>query len=134
LIGQAMLGIPAVKGVEIGHGFAAVSMRGSQHNDAFYVDESGRVRTRSNQAGGTLGGISNGETLVARIAIKPTSSVSREQETVDIHGNARTILVEGRHDPCVAPRAVAVVEAMLCLVLADLLLRNRMSRVAWEAF
>jgi chorismate synthase len=133
LIGQAMLSIPAVKGVEIGSGFGAVALRGSQHNDAFYADESGRVRTRTNQAGGTLGGISNGEPVIARVAIKPTSSVSREQETVDIHGNARTILVEGRHDPCVVPRAVAVVEAMLCLVLVDLYLLNRMSRVAWEA-
>jgi chorismate synthase len=133
LIGQAMLSIPAVKGVEIGSGFGAVSLRGSQHNDAFYVDDAGRVRTRTNQAGGTLGGISNGEDIVARVAIKPTSSVSREQETADIHGNRRTILVEGRHDPCVVPRAVAVVEAMLCLVLADLYLLNRMSRVAWEA-
>jgi len=132
LIGQAMLSIPATKGVEIGHGFSAVSMRGSQHNDAFYLDETGRVRTRSNHAGGTLGGISNGETIIARIAVKPTSSVSRDQETVDIHGNPRTILVEGRHDPCVVPRAVPVVEAMLCLVLVDLYLLNRLSRVAWD--
>ena len=133
LLGQAMLSIPAVKGVEIGTGFAAVALRGSQHNDAFYADDSGRVRTRTNQAGGMLGGISNGEPVVVRIAIKPTSSVSREQETVDIHGRSRTILVEGRHDPCVVPRAVPVAEAMLCLVLADLYLLNRMSRVAWEA-
>ncbi|HYI14714.1 MAG TPA: chorismate synthase [Thermomicrobiales bacterium] len=133
LIGQAMLSIPATKGVEIGHGFSAVSMRGSQHNDAFYIDESGRVRNRSNHAGGTLGGISSGETIVARVAVKPTSSVSRDQETVDIHGNSRTILVEGRHDPCVVPRAVPVVEAMMCLVLVDLYLLNRMSRVAWAA-
>jgi chorismate synthase len=133
LIGQAMLSIPAVKGVEIGSGFGAVALRGSQNNDHFYVDDEGRVRTRTNQAGGMLGGISNGETIIARVAIKPTSSVSREQETVDVHGNARTILVEGRHDPCVVPRAVAVIEAMLCLVLADLYLLNRMSRVAWEA-
>jgi chorismate synthase len=133
LIGQAMLSIPATKGVEIGHGFAAVSMRGSQHNDHFYADETGRVRTRTNHAGGTLGGLSSGETIVARVAVKPTSSVSRDQETVDIHGNSRTILVEGRHDPCVVPRAVPVVEAMMCLVLADLFLLNRMSRVAWDA-
>jgi chorismate synthase len=133
LLGQAMLSIPATKGVEIGHGFAAVSMRGSEHNDAFYVDANGRIRTRTNHAGGMLGGISNGETIIARVAIKPTSSVSREQETVDVHGRSRTILVEGRHDPCVVPRAVPVVEAMTCLVLADLYLLNRMSRVAWEA-
>jgi chorismate synthase len=133
MIAQAMLSIPATKGVEIGHGFAAASLRGSQHNDAFYVDELGRVRTRTNNAGGTLGGISNGEPIIARVAIKPTSSISRDQETVDLAGNTRTILVEGRHDPCVVPRAVPVVEAMLCLVLADLHLLNRMSRAYWEA-
>jgi chorismate synthase len=133
LIGQAMLSIPATKGVEIGTGFAAASMHGSEHNDAFYVDDSGTIRTRSSHAGGMLGGISSGEPIVARVAIKPTSSISRDQETVDIHGNARTILVEGRHDPCVVPRAVPVVEAMMCLVLADLYLMNRMSRAFWQA-
>ncbi|CAN5289094.1 chorismate synthase [soil metagenome] len=133
MIGQAMLSIPATKGVEIGEGFKSAPMRGSQHNDDLYVDESGRVRTRTNHAGGMVGGISNGETIVARVAIKPTSSVSRIQETVDIYGNPREILVEGRHDPCVVPRAVPVVEAMMLLVLADLYLINRMSRVAWEA-
>ena len=133
LIGQAMLSIPATKGVEIGEGFAAVSMRGSQHNDGMYIDETGRVRTRTNHAGGMVGGISNGETIIARVAIKPTSSVTQPQETVDIYGNPREILVEGRHDPCVVPRAVPVVEAMMLLVLADLYLLNRMSRVAWEA-
>jgi chorismate synthase len=133
MIGQAMLSIPATKGVEIGEGFKAVSMRGTEHNDHLYVDESGRVRTRTNNAGGMLGGISNGETIIARVAIKPTSSVSQPQETVDVYGNSREILVEGRHDPCVVPRAVPVVEAMLLLVLADLYLLNRMSRVAWEA-
>lgn len=133
MIGQAMLSIPATKGVEIGLGFSSVSMRGSQHNDAFYLDDSGRVRTRSNHAGGMLGGISNGEKIIARVAIKPTSSVSQDQETVDIYNQPQTILVEGRHDPCVVPRAVPVVEAMMCLVLTDLLLLNRMSRVCWDA-
>jgi chorismate synthase len=133
MIGQAMLSIPATKGVEIGEGFKVVPMRGSQHNDDLYVDESGRVRTRTNHAGGMVGGISNGETVIARVAIKPTSSVSQVQETVDIYGNPREILVEGRHDPCVVPRAVPVVEAMMLLVLADLYLMTRMSRVAWEA-
>lgn len=133
MIGQAMLSIPATKGVEIGEGFTAVPMRGSQHNDGFYMDEHGQVRSISNHAGGMLGGISNGETIIARVAIKPTSSVSQTQQTVDIFGNPREILVEGRHDPCVVPRAVPVVEAMLLLVLADLYLMNRMSRVSWEA-
>lgn len=133
MIGQAMLSIPATKGVEIGAGFKAVSMRGSQHNDHMYIGPGGRVRARTNNAGGMLGGISNGETIVVRVAIKPTSSISQHQETVDIYGNQRDILVEGRHDPCVVPRAVPVVESMLLLVLADLYLMNRMSRVAWEA-
>lgn len=132
LLGQAMLSIPATKGIEIGSGFAAVGMRGSQHNDAFVLDEQGRVRTRTNNHGGTLGGISSGEQIVVRVAIKPTSSISQDQDTVDEKGNARKILVEGRHDPCVVPRAVPVVEAMMILVLADLLLLNRMSRAAWE--
>lgn len=133
LLGQAMLSIPATKGVEIGSGFAAVGMRGSQHNDAFVVDDRGRIGTRTNNHGGTLGGISSGEQIVVRVAIKPTSSISQDQDTVDLHGQPRTILVEGRHDPCVVPRAVPVVEAMMCLVLADLLLLNRMSRAVWEA-
>jgi chorismate synthase len=128
LIAQAMLSIPATNGVEIGEGFAAARSRGSANNDWFYA-ENGRVRTRSNNAGGTLGGISSGEDIVVRVAIKPTSSVAREQETVDINFAPRTILVEGRHDPSVVPRAVPVVEAMLAIVLADLLLQNRSARI-----
>ena len=132
LIGGAMLSIPAVKGVELGDGFAVVASRGSANNDAFYVDN-GRVRTRTNTAGGTLGGLSSGEDIVVRIAIKPTSSVARPQETVDTDLHPRTILVEGRHDPSVVPRAVPVAEAMLAIVLADLLLRNRAARIDWPA-
>lgn len=128
LIAQAMLSIPATKGVEIGEGFAATRSRGSSNNDAFYV-ENGRVRTSTNHAGGTLGGISSGEDIVARVAIKPTSSVAREQQTVDVNLEPRTILVEGRHDPSVVPRAVPVVEAMMAIVLADLLLQNRAARI-----
>src|SRR3954452_4163001 len=128
LIAQAMLSIPATKGVEIGEGFAAARSRGSANNDWFYA-ENGRVRTRSNRAGGTLGGISSGEDIVVRVAIKPTSSVAREQETIDINFEPRTILVEGRHDPSVVPRAVPVAEAMLAIVLADLLLQNRAARI-----
>ncbi len=132
LIGWAMLSIHATKGVEIGRGFASARSRGSQNNDWFEVDDDGNVRTRSNHAGGMLGGISNGEPVIARVAIKPTSSVSQEQDTVDIHGNPQKILVEGRHDPCVVPRAVPVVEAMMILVITDLLLLNRMSRATWD--
>ncbi|HET8524657.1 MAG TPA: chorismate synthase [Thermomicrobiales bacterium] len=128
LIGQAMLSIPAVKGVELGEGFNVVRSRGSQANDAFYA-ENGRVRTRTNNAGGTLGGISSGEDIIVRIAVKPTSSVSRNQETVNTALESKTIFVEGRHDPSVCPRAVPVAEAMLANVLADLLLLNRAARI-----
>ena len=128
LIGQAMLSIPATKGVEIGDGFASARVRGSANND-WFVAENGRVRAASNRAGGTLGGISTGEELVVRVAVKPTSSVARPQETVDTLLQPRTITVEGRHDPSVVPRAVPVAEAMLAIVLADLLLLNRAARI-----
>ncbi|MDQ3043625.1 MAG: chorismate synthase [Chloroflexota bacterium] len=128
LIGQAMLSIPAIKGVELGEGFGVVRSFGSESNDAFYA-ENGRVRTRTNTAGGTLGGLSSGEDIIVKIAVKPTSSVSSPQETVDTALQPRTVLVEGRHDPSVVPRAVPVAEAMLAIVLADLLLRNRAARI-----
>ncbi len=130
LIGQAMLSIPAVKGVEIGRGFDVTQLRGSQANDSFGM-ENGEVHTRSNNAGGVLGGLSTGEPIVVRIAIKPTSSVARPQQTVDTNLQPREILVEGRHDPSVVPRAVSVAEAMLANVLADLYLRNRAARIDW---
>jgi chorismate synthase len=133
LIGYAMMSIHATKGVEIGRGFESVTSTGYENNDWLYADDSGRIRTRTNNAGGMLGGISNGEPVVARVGIKPTSSVAQEQETVDVDGNSRTIIVEGRHDPCVVPRAVPVVEAMMLLVLADAWLMGRLNRVAWEA-
>jgi chorismate synthase len=128
LIGQAMLSIPAVKAVELGQGFDVVRSRGSEANDSFYM-ENGRVRTKTNNAGGTLGGISSGEDIVVRIAVKPTSSVARPQETVTTSFEPQTILVEGRHDPSVCPRAVPVAEAMLAITLADLLLLNRAAKI-----
>ncbi len=128
LIGMAMLSIPATKGVEIGGGFALARERGSTANDPFTI-EHGRIRTKSNHAGGTLGGISTGEDVVVRVGLKPTSSIAQEQETVDTNLEPQSLLVEGRHDPCVVPRAVPVVEAMLALVLADLMLVNRAARV-----
>ncbi len=124
-LGKAMLSIPAAKGFEVGSGFAGVVMTGSSHNDPFYTDGSGRIRTRTNHSGGIQGGISNGEPILLRVAFKPTATILREQETVDIHGNATTIAARGRHDPCVLPRAVPIVEAMLRLVLVDHLLRQR---------
>jgi chorismate synthase len=131
LIGQAMLSIPATKGVEIGRGFAAARDRGSSSNDAFYK-EGDRIRLGDNNAGGTLGGISTGEDIIVRVAIKPTSSIEQEQDTIDTNLEPRKITVYGRHDPSVVPRAVSVVEAMLAITLADLLLQNRSARIDWS--
>ena len=128
LIGQAMLSIPAVKGVEIGEGFAMSRHRGSQSNDGFVMVD-GKIRANTNNAGGMLGGISTGEDIVVRLVVKPTSSIAREQQTVNASFEPRTIVVEGRHDPSVAPRAAPVAEAMLAIVLADLMLRNRSARI-----
>ena len=123
-LGKAMLSIPACKGFEVGSGFGGTRLRGSQHNDAFYSD-GGRVRTRTNRSGGIQGGISNGEDIVIRAAFKPTATILLPQETVDVEGKATTLQARGRHDPCVLPRAVVVVEAMMALVLADHWLRQR---------
>ncbi|HEV2127058.1 MAG TPA: chorismate synthase [Thermomicrobiales bacterium] len=130
LIGQAMLSIPATKGVEIGRGFEQARLTGRESNDPFGIRD-GRVRTESNNAGGTLAGISTGEEIVVRVAIKPTSSIEQDQSTVTTELQPTTVKVEGRHDPSVVPRAVPVVEAMLANVLADLYLRNRASRIDW---
>jgi chorismate synthase len=123
-LGKAMLSLPAAKGFEIGSGFAGTLLSGSQHNDPFY-DAGGHVRTRSNRSGGVQGGISNGEDIFIRVAFKPTATILREQQTVDEDGHDTTIKGRGRHDPCVLPRAVPIVEAMLALVLADHFLRQR---------
>lgn len=126
-LASAMLSLPATKGFEIGSGFSAARMRGSEHNDAFDADEQGQITPQTNLAGGTLGGISTGLPLTFRVAFKPTSSIVKRQKTVDIRGEKRDfVLPEGsRHDPCVAIRAVPIVEAMTALVLADALLLNR---------
>jgi chorismate synthase len=126
-LAKGMLSLPAAKGFEIGSGFAGTRLLGSQHNDAFYSDkaDSGKVRTRTNRSGGVQGGISNGEDIALRVAFKPTATILREQETVDVDGKDTTIKARGRHDPCVLPRAVPIVEAMAALVLADHFLRQR---------
>lgn len=124
-LAKAMLSIPAAKGFEIGSGFAGTLMSGSEHNDVFYRDDAGRIRTRTNYSGGVQGGISNGEAITLRVAFKPTATILRPQETVDVDGNAVTLAPKGRHDPCVLPRAVPIVEAMLNLVLADHWLLHR---------
>lgn len=126
----AMMSIPASKGFEIGSGFAAAGMKGSEHNDIF-TTHSGQIETKTNHAGGTLGGIATGMPIVARVAFKPTSSIKIEQETLNADGETVPfILPEGsRHDPCLAIRAVPVVEAMAALVLVDALLANRCVRL-----
>jgi len=128
LLAQACLSIPAVKGFEVGSGFSGIVMRGSEHNDAFVPGEGGGVRTRSNYSGGIQGGISNGEHIRLRLAFKPVSTVFVEQDTVSRDGEAVRHQNTGRHDPCVLPRAVAVVEAMVALVLADAYLLQRAVR------
>lgn len=130
LIGQAMLSIPATKGVEIGRGFEQARLTGRESNDPFEVRD-GKVRTSSNNAGGTLAGISTGEEIIVRVAIKPTSSIEQDQSTITSDFEPTTVKVVGRHDPSVVPRAVPVVEAMLANVLADLYLRNRAARIEW---
>lgn len=123
-LAKALLSLPACKGFEIGSGFRGVQMKGSEHNDPYY-SEAGRVRTRTNYSGGIQGGISNGEPILIRAAFKPTATILKEQETVDVDGNPATLKGKGRHDPCVLPRAVPMVEAMMALVLVDHCLRQR---------
>lgn len=127
-LGKAMLSINAVKGFEYGSGFAGVELQGSAHNDAFYTDETGRVRTRTNHSGGIQGGISNGEDIFFRVAFKPVATIMQDQESVDQNGESITVQGKGRHDPCVLPRAVPIVEAMAALVLVDFYLRDKSVR------
>lgn len=129
-LGKAMLGINAVKGFEYGSGFEGATRYGSQHNDAFYTDEAGKVRTRTNFSGGVQGGISNGEDIYFNVAFKPVATIMQDQESVNEQGETVTVQGKGRHDPCVVPRAVPIVEAMAALVLADFCLRNRMAKTA----
>jgi chorismate synthase len=123
-LGKAMLGINAVKGIEFGDGFAASRKKGSENNDQFQSID-GHVATTTNHSGGLLGGISNGQDVWFRVAFKPVSSIGKPQSTIDSDGNAVQIEIGGRHDPCVLPRAVPIVEAMAALVLVDHLLRTR---------
>lgn len=127
-LGKAMLSINAVKGFEYGSGFEGVKMNGSQHNDIFVSDKEG-ISTKSNHSGGIQGGISNGDDIYFRVAFKPVATIMQKQDTVNSKGEAAEIMGKGRHDPCVLPRAVPVVEAMAALVLADHLLRNRSSKI-----
>jgi chorismate synthase len=123
-LARGMLSLPASKGFEIGSGFEGARLKGSQHNDAFF-QEAGRVRTATNRSGGVQGGITNGEDIVFRVAFKPVATIAQKQQTVSVTGEAAELKARGRHDPCVLPRAVPMVEAMTRLVLADHWLRQR---------
>jgi chorismate synthase len=128
-LARAMLSIPAAKGFEIGSGFAATRMRGSQHNDAFETRD-GRIRTSTNNSGGVQGGISNGEDIYFRVAFKPPATIALQQKTVTTSKEQTELAARGRHDPCVLPRAVPIVEAMAALVLCDHALRQRVIAIA----
>lgn len=129
LLGKAMLSINAVKGFEYGEGFAGVTARGSEQNDVFYTDEDGIIQTRTNRSGGIQGGLSNGQDIVFRVAFKPVATLLREQDTIDIEGNPTVLKARGRHDPCVLPRAVPVVEAMAAMTILDEYLVNRAAKL-----
>ena len=124
-LAKGVMSLPATKGFEIGSGFAGATMTGSEHNDEFYIDEGGEYRTVSNRSGGVQGGISNGENIIIRVAFKPTATIGKEQKTVTKGGEETVLAAKGRHDPCVLPRAVPMVEAMVALVLCDRLLSNQ---------
>ncbi|MFW6138110.1 MAG: chorismate synthase [Spirochaetota bacterium] len=121
LLGHAVLSIGAVRAVEFGCGFESSGMKGSEYNDPYYV-ENGRIKTRTNNAGGTLGGISTGQPIVVRAAVRPPASIARPQTTVDTEGNTHTLNIRGRHDPCIVPRIIPVAEAMVAMVILDCLL------------
>ena len=123
-LAKGVMSLPASKGFELGSGFAGTLLTGSQHNDEFYLDETGEIRTRTNRSGGTQGGISNGENIIIRVAFKPTATIRKEQRTVSSDGEETILAGKGRHDPCVLPRAVPMVEAMMALALCDHLLRH----------
>ena len=130
-LAKAVMSLPATKGFEIGSGFGGTLLRGSEHNDAFLPSDDGRLRTATNNSGGIQGGISNGEEIQLRVAFKPTATIRKEQQTIDATGAATTLAAKGRHDPCVLPRAVPMVEAMVALVLADHLLRQQGQCSVW---
>jgi chorismate synthase len=123
-LAKAVMSLPASKGFEIGSGFSSVMLTGSQHNDEYYYDQDKKIRTYTNYSGGVQGGISNGENIILRTAFKPTATIGKEQRTVTKTGEATTLSAKGRHDPCVLPRAVPMVESMVALVLCDHLLRH----------
>ena len=130
-LGKAMLGINAVKGFEYGEGFNSVNFKGSEMNDAFVASSTSttKQKTKTNHSGGIQGGVSNGEDIYFNVAFKPVATIMRDQQTIDSKGNEVTIKGKGRHDPCVLPRAVPIVESMAALVIADFVLRNKVSKL-----
>ncbi len=124
-LAKGVMSLPASKGFEIGSGFAGTLLTGQEHNDEFYIDDQGNIRTTTNLSGGIQGGISNAENIILRVAFKPTATIGKEQKTVTRSGEETTLAAKGRHDPCVLPRAVPMVEAMVALVLCDHLLRHQ---------
>ena len=123
-LAKAILSIPACKGFEIGSGFSGIEMTGSEHNDEFFINDDNKIKTKTNHSGGVQGGISNGEDIILRAAFKPTATIIRSQKTVDSEHNTVELKGKGRHDPCVLPRAVPIVEAMVAIVIADHALLN----------
>jgi chorismate synthase len=130
-LAKAVMSLPATKGFEIGSGFGGTLLKGSEHNDAFLPSEGGQLRTATNNSGGIQGGISNGENILIRVAFKPTATIRKPQQTINAQGEATLLEAKGRHDPCVLPRAVPMVEAMVALVLADHLLRQQGQCSLW---
>ncbi len=124
-LAKGAMSLPASKGFEIGSGFAGTLLTGHEHNDEFTVDDQGDIRTKTNRSGGIQGGISNGENIILRVAFKPTATIGKEQQTATRDGEETVLAAKGRHDPCVLPRAVPMVEAMVALVLCDHLLRHQ---------
>ena len=128
-LGKAILSINACKGFEYGSGFDGISMKGSEHNDSFFANDDGNIATKTNYSGGIQGGISNGMDIYFRAAFKPVATIIPEQDSVDKYGQTTKITGKGRHDPCVVPRAVPIVESMAALVLADFMLRNKVIKL-----
>ncbi len=124
-LAKGVMSLPASKGFEVGSGFAGTFLTGSEHNDEFYINDEGDFATRTNRSGGIQGGIANGEPVLLRVAFKPTATIRKEQQTVTVAGEETVLKARGRHDPCVLPRAVPMVEAMVALVLCDHLIRHQ---------
>ena len=128
-LSYAIMSIATTRGIEFGAGFKAARMTGQEHNDEFYKDEDGRVRTKTNNAGGILGGITNGEDITLNVAIKPTSSLAIKQDTIDTNNQETKVETKGRHDPCICPRVVPVIESMIAITLVDMIMQDQSRKI-----